>query len=76
MTAHVLTGSKQEIADKVAELAGDVREAIVFIEDSLEERSARAETEEDIFAEMEHFTVQQAGTDDSREAIYQRQEGE
>jgi hypothetical protein len=31
MTAHVIKGSKQEIAAKVAALDGDVREAIVFI---------------------------------------------
>jgi len=31
MKAHVLRGSKQEIADGVVSLAGDVREAIVFV---------------------------------------------
>jgi hypothetical protein len=33
MTARVLTGSKQEIAQKVANLQGEVREAIVFVEE-------------------------------------------
>jgi hypothetical protein len=31
---------------------------------------------EDIFAEMEPFTVRVGGVDDSREAIYTRMEGE
>jgi hypothetical protein len=31
---------------------------------------------EDIFAEMEPFTIRQAGMDDSRDAVYQRVEGE
>jgi hypothetical protein len=31
MTAHVLKGTKQEIAQQVANLEGDVREAIVFV---------------------------------------------
>ena len=35
MTTHVLRGSKQEIADTLAGLDGEVREAIVFIGDSL-----------------------------------------
>jgi hypothetical protein len=76
MTARVLTGSKQEIAEKVAEMIGDVREAIVFIDEPIDERAAQTATVEDIFAEMEPFTVRQAGVDDSREAIYQRLEAE
>jgi len=72
MTARVLTGSKQEIADQVAEMVGDVREAIVFIDDV----KTRAEADENIFAEMEAFTVQRASADDSRAAIYQRLEAE
>ena len=74
MTARVLTGSKQEIADKVAELDGDIREAIVFIDEP--HPDAEAASTDDIFAEMEQFTVQQTSADDSREAIYQRLEGE
>lgn len=31
MTVRVLTGSKSEIAEKLASLEGDVRQAIVFI---------------------------------------------
>jgi hypothetical protein len=72
MTAHLLTGSKLEIADKVAKLAGDVREAIVFINES----NSIVEADGNIFAEMASFTVQQPNADDARAAIYQPLEGE
>jgi hypothetical protein len=72
MQARVLTGSKQEIAEKVAGIDGEIHEAIVFIE---EPRAARG-IGEDIFAEMEPFTVRQASVDDSREAVYKRREDE
>jgi hypothetical protein len=72
MSARVITGSKREIAEKVAQLDGDVREAIVFIE----EPGEKTLPTEDIFAEMDQFTVRQSAVDDSREAIYQPQEGE
>ena len=34
MKAHILRGSKQEIAESLIRITGDVREAIVFEEDS------------------------------------------
>jgi hypothetical protein len=79
MTARVLTGSKQEIAQKVANLEGDVREAIVFVEESTHLRPPNgdgAEDAADIFAEMAPYMVHVAGVDDSREALYTRQEDE
>lgn len=72
MTARILTGSKKEIAEKVAGLDGQVREAIVFIEDPFAPQPPAA----DIFAEMEPLTVRQNSVDDSREAIYWRGAGE
>ena len=33
MKTHVLTGSKQEIAESLARISGEVREAIVFVEE-------------------------------------------
>ena len=72
MTAHVLTGSKQEIAEKVVQLQGTVRDAIVFIEEPLPQSNSA----EEIFVEMEPFTVRQPSAADSREAIYQRMESE
>jgi hypothetical protein len=83
MTARVLTGSKQEIAQKVANLQGEVREAIVFVEESTDLGSRGGEgggqgarDAEGIFAEMEPYMVQVGEVDDSREALYTRQEGE
>ncbi len=36
MSTQVLRGSKQEIAEKFAQIPGEVREVIVFVEDPLE----------------------------------------
>ena len=33
MTARVLTGSKQEIADKLVKIDGEIHEAIIFVEE-------------------------------------------
>jgi len=79
MTARVLTGSKQEIARKVADLEGEVREAIVFIEEPLDlppPSVGKALGAEDISAEMEPYMVHVGDVDDSREALYTRQEDE
>ena len=79
MTARVLTGSKQEIAQKVASLEGEVREAIVFLEEPADLRPAGAEAGQDaenIFAEMDPYTVHVGDVDDSREALYTRRDGE
>ena len=80
MTARVLTGSKQEIAQKIAGMEGEVREAIVFVDDVA--ASAGETTPEragdgaaDVFAEMEPYTVAVDGVDDSRAAIYSPREG-
>jgi hypothetical protein len=74
MKAQVVRGSKQEIADTVVRMDGEVHEAIVFIEDSPDVTHAAAG--EDIFAEMEPFMVKAGGADDSRESLYTRQDGE
>ena len=80
MTTRVLTGSKQEIARKVADLEGDVRQAIVFIEDPATTAAGTPlpvpATVEEMFAEMEPYMVQVGHVDDSREAIYTRMPGE
>jgi hypothetical protein len=52
MTARVLTGSKQEIAQKVANLEGEVREVVMFIQEPASERVVPA-TVKEMFAEME-----------------------
>jgi hypothetical protein len=54
-----------------------VREAVVFVEESLGASAQSApETVEELFAEMEPYTTTVGDFDDSREAIYQRMEGE
>ncbi len=79
MNVRVLTGSKQEIAREVARIDGDVREAIVFVEEPASAvggvtpaANVRGEAA-DLFAEMEPFTVEVDDLDDSREAIYSRE---
>ncbi len=77
MKAHVLTGSKQEIADGLARISGDVREAIVFVDEPAPTPpEALGCPGEDIFAEMRPYMVDVPDIDDSREAIYSRMEGE
>lgn len=74
MKAHILKGSKQEIAETVIRISGEVREAIVFVEESAE--SQVQPLGEDLFAEMKPFTVTTGGADYSREALYSREDGE
>ena len=77
MKTHVLRGSKQEIAENLARLSGDVREAIVFVDDPVPAAPLAPTPEsEDLFDEMRPFMVDAPEMDDSREAIYSRMEGE
>ena len=73
MTVQVLKGSKQEIAEKVAGISGEIHEAIVFIE---EPSDAPPATVEELFAEMEPYMVHVGNANYSREALYTRMEGE
>jgi len=77
MKTHVLRGSKQEIAESLVQITGEVREAIVFEEEPEPAAIAAAPREtEDIFAEMRAFMVDVQEVDDSREAVYTRMDGE
>jgi hypothetical protein len=77
MKAHVLRGSKQEIAANLIRISGEVREAIVFEEEPTPAApEARAPEATDVFAEMRPFTVDVQDVDDSREAICTRTDGE
>lgn len=76
MTAHVLKGTKQQIVHDLVQIAGEVREAIVFVEEPADERGAIRQDCEDIFAEMRPLMVDVQNVDDSREAVYTRLEGE
>jgi hypothetical protein len=76
MTTHVLKGSKQQIAHDLAQLTGEVREAIVFVEDNLPTERAESGHDDDIFAEMRPFMVNVQDVVDSRESVYTRMDGE
>jgi len=72
MKAHVLRGSKQEIAADLARIRGEVREAIVFEDEAVLASPEAPIRDSDIFAEMLPFMVEAPNVDDSREAIYSR----
>jgi hypothetical protein len=74
MKTHILKGSKREIAESVVQIDGVIREAILFVEEPAD--AIPAPSEEDIFAEMEPFTVRVGVADDSRESLYTRMESE
>lgn len=76
MTARLLTGSKQEIAGKIASLQGEVREVIVFVEEPAANVATKTISGDDVFAEMQPYMTGFADIDDSREAIYTQQERE
>lgn len=77
MTARVITGSKEEIARQVASLQGEVREAIVFIEEpSGASTTDVPATVEELFKEMEPYMAHVGDVDYSRDAIYSRKPGE
>jgi hypothetical protein len=77
MKTHVLKGSKHEIAESLIRINGEVREAIVFVEEpATAVPVAPPDDGEDIFAEMRPFMVDVSQVDDSREAIYSRLESE
>ena len=73
MSAQILTGSKREIAESVERLPGEVREAIVFVE---EPSDVAAASPDELFASMEQFATHAGGADYSREALYSRMEDE
>ncbi len=71
---EVLKGSKQEIAETVARITGEVREVIVFVEEPSEQEPILPD--EDLFAEMRPHETRAGGADYSRQALYSRAEGE
>lgn len=77
MTARVITGTKQEIAQQVANLEGDVREVIVFMEEPSNSAMPQVPaTVEELFREMEPYMVNVGNVDYSRAGIYDRKPGE
>ena len=77
MKTHILWGAKQQIAESLVRISGEVREAIVFEEESAPDASETATGgTEDVFAEMSPFMVDAQDVDDSREGVYTRMEGD
>jgi hypothetical protein len=76
MNARVLQGSKQEIAEKILQVPGEIREVVVIVEEPDAAAPTPPEPGEDIFAEMKPYEVSVGDADFSREAIYTRMEGE
>lgn len=74
MKAHVLKGSKEEIAKGVARIDGDVREAIVFVDEP--RPTSAVQGDGDLFVEMTPYMVDASEVDDSREGIYRRMDDE
>lgn len=75
MQAHVLKGTKQQIAENLAQMPGEVREAIIFVEEPTP-AEVRMPDREDIFAEMRPYMVSVEDLDDARETVYTRGESE
>ena len=77
MKTQILKGSKQEIAESIARMNGEVREAIVFLEEPAGPANAPASHEgADLFAEMQPYMADVENVDDSRASIYTRAGGE
>ena len=78
MKAQFVQGSKQEITEAVAQVAGNILGAIILVEEPASTPPpAPPAPGEDMFAEMEPYTVRAGGqVDYSREALYRRMEGE
>ena len=74
MTTKVVQGTNQEIAELVGKFDGKIVEAILIIEEPTDRQQSTGKP--DFLAEMESHMVDVASFDDSREAIYTRQEGE
>lgn len=73
--AHFLTGSKTQIAERLAALPGDVHEVIAFVDEPNGTPTENV-TASDIFAEMTSHMVDSTAMDDSRNAIYTPTDGE
>jgi hypothetical protein len=76
MSARILRGTKQEIAANLARLSGEVREAIVFVDEPRTPEETPSIDSADPFAEMTPLMVEVPVLDDTRETIYTRMGGE
>ncbi len=76
MSAIVLTGSKQEIMEQIAQISFAIQKVVVLVDKSVRPASDPPKPGEDIFAEMEPYMSDATDVDWSREAIYTPMEGE
>ena len=74
MKTQIIEGTAQQIAKKLIELNGQIIHAVLLIEEPSDHKVAKPG--EDIFAEMEPYTVKAGGADYSRESLYTPLEGE
>ena len=75
MPAHVLRGTKQEIADNLARIPGEIHEAIVFVEEPAKAAQAdRTPVADDVFGDMTPYMVDVDNVDDFRASRSIRQE--
>ncbi len=73
MGANVFSGTKQEIADYLCRIGGELHEATVLVGEAAPmEFAVEMANAKDIFAEMRPFTIDVQVVDDSREVIYSR----
>jgi hypothetical protein len=75
MKTHVLTGTRSEIVQGLSLIAGEVREAIVFVDEPTG-MNGTPSSGEDIFVEMQPYMVDGGDVDDSRDSIYSPTDGE
>jgi hypothetical protein len=75
MTIQVIEGKKEEIAEKIGKISGQVTRAIVWIEDEGGQAPNLMDVDA-IMAELDRDTVSVGHVDDSREALYTRLENE
>ena len=67
MKTQILRGSKEQIAEAVIRIGGEVREAIVFVEEPLDLTEDLGG--QDVLAEMEPLMVKGDNVDYSRESF-------
>ena len=69
MTVRVIRGTKQQIARELADLPGEVSQAIVLIDEPVA-RPPHVDSREDPFTEMKDVESTATDVDDAREQIY------
>jgi len=74
MKTQVIEGTPQQIVERITRLGSALVRAVVYTEEPA--TSAPTPSSEDMFSEMDPYTVAVGHADDSRASIYTRREGE